>query len=447
MPPSTTLPEVDYPAIRRLSTIEPEERRRLMRRSLDQIFDPALWTQIESLFEDVELAGDSAVCAALERYDGVRCEVGDLTVTASEIAGAGALLSVELRDAIDLMIAQLRGYNERIVRDATWSEQLGVGTTVGERALPIASCALYVPCGKNPFPSVMAHLCVPAVVAGVPHNIVLCPPLRSTGQVDPAYLYIASVLGIETVIRCNGPAGIAAATLGTNLIPRVHKVVGPGSPAVTVAQLIAQQRGVVTNMLQGPSESLVIADAEADLALLAADLVTEAEHGDDSAVTLCCWDAAFAERVADAVRIRIAALPEPQRGYAASSLSRLGGILICADEAEACAFAHEYAPEHLQIATADPQRTFAAVGHAAETLIGQTTPMSVANFTIGIPNSLPSGGYAAVSSGITARTFLAISSTAALTAEGLARLAPAARVIAEHEDFPAHAAAIRERGL
>ena len=433
--------------IRRLSSIDPDERARLLRRSLDQIFEPKLWTQIEAIYEDVELAGDSAVCAALERYDGVRCDVQDLPVPADEIAGAGATLAPDLRAAIDVMIDRLRRYNERILRDATWSEELEPGVEVGERALPIASCALYVPCGKNPFPSVMAHLCVPAVVAGVPRITVLCPPLRSTGRVDPAYLYIASVLGIDTVIRCNGPAGIAAAALGTDLIPRVRKIVGPGSPAVTVAQLIAQRHGVVTNMLQGPSESLVLADSQADVGLLAADLVTEAEHGDDSAVTLCCWDAAFAEDVAAAVRARVDALPEPQRGYAASSLSRLGGILVCADEAEACAFAHEYAPEHLQIATADPRATLARVGHAAETLIGQNTPMAVANFTIGIPNTLPSGGYAAVSSGITARTFLAVSSTAALSAAGLARLAPSARVIAEHEGFPGHAAAIRVRGL
>ena len=433
--------------VRRLASIEPDERARLMRRSLDQIFEPSLWTQIEAIYEDVELAGDSAVCAALERYDGVRCDVNDLPVPAAEIAAAGESLEPELRDAIDVMIDRLRRYNERILRDATWSEELEPGVEVGERALPIASCALYVPCGKNSFPSVMAHLCVPAVVAGVPKITVLCPPLRATGRVDPAYLYIASVLGIETVIRCNGPAGIAAAALGTELIPRVRKIVGPGSPAVTVAQLIAQRHGVVTNMLQGPSESLVIADSTADVALLAADLVTEAEHGDDSAVTLCCWEPAFAEQVAAAVRVRVDALPEPQRRYAASSLSQLGGILVCADEAEACAFAHQYAPEHLQIATVDPRATLALAGHAAETLIGQNTPMAVANFTIGIPNSLPSGGYAAVSSGITARTFLAVSSTAALSAAGLARLAPSARVIAEHEGFPGHVAAIRERGL
>ena len=321
------------------------------------------------------------------------------------------------------------------------------GVVVGERARPIASAAIYVPCGKGSFPSVMAHLGVPAAVAGVPRVVVLCPPLRSTGRVDPAYLYIAAQLGLREVWRVNGPSGIAAAALGTASIPRVRKIVGPGSPAVTVAQLLAGEHGVATNMLQGPSESLIIADDSADPALLAVDLLTEAEHGADSAATLLTWSEALAAAVADAVEPRLAALPPDQREHAAAALGDLGGIVICADEAEACAFANEYAVEHLQIATADPQATLARIEHAAEILIGQNTPMAAANFTIGVPNTLPSGGYAAVSSGVTVRTFLATSSTAQLSAEGLAAVGPAARVIAEYEGFPAHVQALRERGL
>ena len=254
-------------------------------------------------------------------------------------------------------------------------------------------------------------------------------------------------LGLRDVWRVNGPSGIAAAALGSASIPRVRKIVGPGSPAVTVAQLLAAEHGVATNMLQGPSESLIIADDSADAALLACDLLTEAEHGSDSAATLLTWSDALAAAVAEAVEPRLAALPQGQREHAAAALSDLGGILLCRDEAEACAFANEYAVEHLQIATADPHATLARIGHAAEILIGQHTPMAAANFTIGVPNTLPSGGYAAVSSGVTARTFLATSSTAELSAGGLASVGPPARVIAEYERFPAHVGALRERGL
>ena len=150
------------------------------------------------------------------------------------------------------MIASLRAYNERVLRDADWREEIAPGVVVGERARPIASAAIYVPCGKGSFPSVMAHLGVPAAVAGVPRVVVLTPPLRSTGRVDPAYLYIAAQLGLREVWRVNGPSGIAAAALGSSSIPRVRKIVGPGSPAVTVAQLLGVEHGVATNMLQGP---------------------------------------------------------------------------------------------------------------------------------------------------------------------------------------------------
>jgi histidinol dehydrogenase len=435
------------PTIRRLSDVGEDERGRLVRRSLGQIFDPALWASVRSLYEDVAAAGDGALCAALQRFDGVDAEPDDLRVSDAELDGAGARLAPELRDALDSMVGALRAYNERVVRDVDWSEEIAPGVLVGERSRPIASAAIYVPCGKGSFPSVMAHLGVPAAVAGVPRVVVLCPPLRSTGRVDPAYLYIAAQLGLCEVWRVNGPTGIAAAALGSSSVPRVRKIVGPGSPAVTVAQLLAAEHGVATNMLQGPSESLIIADDSADAVLLACDLLTEAEHGNDSAATLLTWSEALVAAVVEAVEPRLAALPQTQREHAAAALGDLGGILICRDEAEACAFANEYAVEHLQIATADPHATLARIGHAAEILIGQHTPMAAANFTIGVPNTLPSGGYAAVSSGITARTFLATSSTAELSAEGLASVGPPARVIAEYERFPAHVAALRERGL
>jgi histidinol dehydrogenase len=435
------------PTIRRLADLGSDERDRLMRRSLDRIFDPELWASVRSLYEDVAAAGDGALCAALQRFDGVDAAANDLRVSDAELDGAGAKLTPELREALDSMVGALRGYNERVLRDAEWRQEIAPGVVVGERVRPIASAAIYVPCGKGSFPSVMAHLGVPAAVAGVPQLVVLCPPLRSTGRVDPAYLYIAAQLGLREVWRVNGPSGIAAAVLGSASVPRVRKVVGPGGPAVTVAQLLAAEHGVATNMLQGPSESLILADDSADPALLACDLLTEAEHGSDSAATLLTWSEPLAAAVAAAVEPRLAALPLTQREHAAAALSDLGGILICRDEAEACAFANEYAAEHLQIATADSEATLARIDYAAEILIGQNTPMAAANFTIGVPNTLPSGGYAAVSSGVTVRSFLATSSIAELSAKGLASVGPPARLIAEYENFPAHAQALRERGL
>jgi histidinol dehydrogenase len=436
------------PAVRRLAELTPAERARLLARSTAGVFDPQLWASIRALYDDVERDGDAALVRALDRFDRCTLTADELRVPAGDLAAAGGRLSPELRAAIDAMIAALRVYNERVVRDASWREELAPGVVAGERAVPIASAALYVPCGKGSFPSVMAHVGTPAVVAGVPRVVVLCPPLPGGGgEVDPAVLYAAHALGLDEVFRVNGPSGIAAAALGTARLRKVRKIVGPGSPAVTVAQLLAQEHGVVTNVLQGPSESLVLADDSADPQLLALDLVTEAEHGADSAATLVTWSEPLAAAVAERVAVLITELPEPQRSYAASSLSDLGGVLLVNDEDEACRFADEYAVEHLQIATADPEATLGKVRYAAEILLGQHAPMAAANFTIGVPNTLPSGGFAQVSSGITARTFLATSSIADLTAAGLERIGSHARRIAEHEGFPGHVRALADRGL
>jgi histidinol dehydrogenase len=438
---------VDVPRLRRLAELAPEERERLLARSTATIFAPELWASIRAIYDEVERDGDEALCRALARFDACEVTPGELRVPQAALAGASGLIDAELRAAIDQMIAALRAYNERIVRDASWREELAPGLVLGERASPIASAALYVPCGKGSFPSVMAHIGTPAAVAGVPRIVVLCPPVPGTRDVDAAVLYAAHALGLDEVYRVNGPSGIAAAVLGSGRIPRVVKVVGPGSPPVTVAQLLAQEHGVLTNALQGPSESLILADGSADAVLIALDLLTEAEHGRDSAATLVTWDEALAALVAAEVAPRLAALPEPRRSNATSALSDLGGILLARDEDEACGFAAEYAVEHLQLATRDPEATLARIPYAAEALLGQDAPMAAANFTLGVPNTLPSGGYARVSSGVTARTFLAVSSVAAPTHAALERAGAAARRIAEHEGFPAHAAALSERGL
>ena len=435
------------PTIRRLAELGAEERDRLTHRSLDRIFDPELWASVRSIYEDVAAAGDGALCAALQRFDGVDAAAGELRVSDAELDGAGAKLAPELRDALDSMITALRAYNERVLRDADWREEIAPGVVVGERARPIASAALYVPCGKGSFPSVMAHLGVPAAVAGVRQVVVLTPPLR----IDRPRRS-----GLSLHRRATRAArGLARQRPERHRGRRAGQLLDPARAQDRRAGQPRRDRGAAARGgARRRDEHAAGAEREPDPrrrlgrpVLLALDLLTEAEHGSDSAATLVTWSEALAEAVAAAVEPRLAALPQAQREFAATTLTDLGGILICADEAEACAFANEYAVEHLQIATADPEATLARIEHAAEILIGQNTPMAAANFTIGVPNTLPSGGFAAVSSGVTARTFLAVSSLAELSAEGLAAVGPPARLIAEYERFPAHVQAVRERGL
>ena len=260
-------------------------------------------------------------------------------------------------------------------------------------------------------------------------------------------LVVCRTLGLRNVFRVNGPAGIAALGFGTERIGRVRKIVGPGSPAVTIAQVEMQRHGVATMMLLGPTESLVIADDTADPMRLTADLLVEAEHGTDTSVVLVTTSADLATAVDTELDRQLADLPEVRATAARAALGPNGGCLLVDTLDTAVAVANEYAPEHLQVAVADTavDRVVDGLDHAGEILIGQHTPFSAANFVIGCPASLPTSGFAHVSSGITAQAFMKRTAIARADARALERMGPSVTALADHEGFPAHAAAIRRR--
>jgi len=422
-------------------------RAELFARGLDDIFDPALRASISSLIDDVQSRGDAAVCEALARHDGIQVGPAGLRVTDAEIDQAEVTPAVD--DAIDDAIAHLRAFNERQLEQfVDWSFESEPGLIVGEKISPIASAGLFTPSGKASYPSVAYQLGVPATVAGVADITLVVPPVPGgAGEVDPAVLVVCRKLGISSVFRVNGPAGIAAMGFGTETIPKVLKLMGPGSPAVSLAQIEMRRHGVSTVLLLGPTESLVIADAAADPMRLAADLLIEAEHGTDSSVVLVTTSVALADAVDNELERQLADLPAVRADAARASLGPNGGCVLVDDLDTAVDVANRYAPEHLQVAVADQEieRVVDGVVNAGEVLIGQHTPFSAANFVIGCPASLPTSGYAHVSSGITAATFLKRTAIARADATAAERMAPSVIALADHEGFPAHAAAIRRR--
>ena len=420
-----------------------EARAELMARSTAAVFDPDLNDAVRAIVEDVRDNGDEAVLRALGRHDGVRCPPDRLRIEAEEIAAAATSIPHELATAIRTGIANIRRYNEHILESASWSAELEAGVVLGEQARPIASAGLFVPSGKGSFPSVLMHLATPALVAGVPEIAVVVPPKAGSLEVDPAVLFVAGELGLTNIFRANGPAGIAALAFGTETFPRVGRVVGPGSPAVAAAQVQVQLAGCSTVILFGPSESLIVADESADPFLLAADLVTEAEHGPDSACLLVTPSESLVDAVASKVAYALEELPEPRQAWAREALARGGAVLVSSVD-QAVAFSNEYAPEHLQLAVRDPAALARHVEHAGEILLDQL-PFAAANYLVGVPNTLPTGGFARVSSGVTARTFLKSSSTASVTGPALERLAESTVVLAEREGFPAHSRALQLR--
>lgn len=429
------------------SSMTPEQRDALCRRGLDDIFEPTLRTSIGALIEDVRVRGDEAVCDALAKFDGIRMTPDQLRVSEEEIASASIDPAVE--NAIIDAISHLRAFNDQILeRNSDWQIEIENGLTAGEKITPISSVGLFVPSGKASYPSVAYQLGVPAVVAGVPNITLIVPPIPGgNGEVDPAVLVVCRLLGITNVFRVNGPAGIAALGFGTKTIPKVRKVMGPGSPAVTIAQVEMQRHGLATMMLLGPTESLVIADHTAHIGKLAADLLVEAEHGTDSSVVLVCTSEEVIDALDAELALQLEDLPEVRATAARASLGPNGGAVLVKNLTEAAEVANLYAPEHLQMAVdaQHEEQLLDLLVNAGEILIGQNTPFSAGNFVIGAPASLPTSGFAHVSSGITVDAFLKRTAIAKANEPALRRMAQTIIAMSDHEGFPAHGNAIRRR--
>ena len=423
------------------------ERDALCQRGLAEIFNSELRESIGSLIEDVRLRGDQAVCDALQKFDGITISPSQLRVSADEIAAAS--IDPALENAIIDAISHLRAFNDQLLeRSGDWQMEIENGLIAGEKVSPISSVGLFVPSGKASYPSVAYQLGVPAVVAGVPNIVLVVPPIPGgNGEVDPAVLVICRLLGITQVFRINGPAGIAALGFGTESIPKVRKVVGPGSPAVTLAQVEMQRHGLATMMLLGPTESLVVADHTAHVGKLASDLLIEAEHGTDSSVVFVCTSEDILDAVENELQIQIGDLPANRAEACRASLGDNGGAILVTSLAEAIEVANVYAPEHCQVAVSaqDEEKVVDGIINAGEILIGQHTPFSAGNFVIGVPASLPTSGFAHVSSGITVNAFLKHTAIAKASETALRRMAPTVLALSDHEGFPAHGNAIRRR--
>jgi histidinol dehydrogenase len=433
--------------VQRWSQMDAAARAAWLVRGTERVFDPDLAASVREIVDDVRQNGDAAVCRALARFDGCEVDPDRLLLTDDEIDSGADAVAPAVLAAIREAIANVRAYNERVMEaDADWRIELAPGLVVGEQSRPIAAAGVFVPSGKGSFPSVLVQIGTPAVVAGVPRVTVIVPPVPgSEGRVDAAVLAVAKELGLRRILRANGPAGVAAAAFGTESVDRVDKVLGPGSPPVQAAMLEVQRFGCVTQMVLGPSESLILADDSADPRLLAADLLNEAEHGGDSASILVTDSEALVAATEANLAEQIAALPPPRGDYARASLGPNGGAILVRDMHEGAEVANLWAPEHMQIVARDDEAILARIDHAGEVLMGQSTPIAAANYTIGVPAALPTGRFARVSSAVTARTFRKATSIARSSDRALEQMAPAICALADHEGFPAHAAAIRIR--
>lgn len=394
---------------------------------------------VAAVLADVRARGDGALRELTARFDGVALE--SFEVAESEFAAAQAQVAPELKTAMGEALARIEAFH-RAGMAAAYAVETAPGVTCERMIRPIQRVGLYVPAGSAPLPSTALMLGVPARLAGC-REVVLCTPPRRDGSADPAVLVAARLTGVTRVFKLGGAQAIAALAFGTASVPRCDKLFGPGNSYVTEAkQQIAQAGQAAIDMPAGPSEVLVIADEGADAAFVAADLLSQAEHGPDSQVLLLSDSAALIDRVEVQLERQLAALPRAEIARQALSASRL--IEVDALE-DAFVISNAYAPEHLILALRQPRAWLERVQAAGSVFLGDYTPEALGDYCSGTNHVLPTNGAARAYSGVSVASFQNFVSVQSASREGIAGIGACALTLARAEGLDAHANAVALR--
>ena len=356
---------------RELAQLSGEERSKLLRRAETDI--RSLLPQVQEVVDRVRAEGDAALVDYTRRWDCAAFEADGLRATAQDFVAARAAVSAGVIAAIKTAHANIHTFHQKQMPEEMWFSELQPGVMAGEKVTPVASAGLYVPRGKGAFPSVMLMLATPARVAGVPRLVVVTPPAPN-GKADAGTLVAAEICGVDEVYVVGGSQAVAALACGTETVPRVDKVIGPGNQYVSAAKRLLFGE-VDVGLPAGPSEAIILCDEHADAQMAALDLLVEAEHGPDSAALLVTHSRQLAEAVHELLPETIAELPEWRRNFVSQVLEQYGGILLTDSLADSIAFVNEYAPEHLELLTAEPFITLNRIQNAGEILLGPLTPI------------------------------------------------------------------------
>jgi histidinol dehydrogenase len=425
----------------KLNDLSTEQIAKLMRRAETDIRE--LFPLAQGVIDRVRTDGDAAVVEFARKFDTAIFEASMLRATPEDFVAARSALSSELIDAIRQAHDNIQRFHEEQMPEPMWFMEVRPGIMAGERITPITSAGLYVPRSKGAFPSVMLMLATPAKTAGVPRIVIATPPTPE-GKADAASLVAAEICGIDEVYVVGGIQAMAALAYGTETVPKVDKIIGPGSSYVSAAKRLLFGT-VDVGLPAGPSEAIILTDETVDPRLAALDLLVEAEHGPESAAILVTHSQAVAEQVLELLPGYIAELPEWRQKFINNVFANYGGILVTNSLDESIAFVNQYAPEHLEVLTADPFITLNKIKNAGEILLGAMTPIPTANYCLGLNAILPTGGFARSFSSVSVHDFLKRSGVGYLSKEGYLRLQGITTTLADYEDFPAHAMAIRKR--
>ena len=404
-----------------------------------QVVAQATRDSVSEVVDAVRTRGDAALRELTARFDHV--DVALFEVTAAEFATAEAAVAPDLRQAMVEAAARIEAFH-RAGMAGGYALETAPGVVCERIVRPVPRVGLYVPAGSAPLPSTALMLCVPARLAGC-REVVLCTPPRADGSADPAVLVAARLAGVERVFKLGGAQAIAALAFGTASVPRVDKIFGPGNSYVDEAKRqVAQCGAAAIDMPAGPSEVLVIADAGADPAFVAADLLSQAEHGPDSQVLLLSPSEALVDRVEAELAAQLQALPRAAIARQALSASRL----IVVDSLEqAFTISNAYAPEHLILALREPRRWLDRVEAAGSVFLGDWTPEALGDYCSGTNHVLPTNGAARAWSGVSVASFQNFVSVQAASREGILAIGGCAVTMARAERLDAHANAVALR--
>ena len=389
---------------------------------------------VKEIFREVAKKGDAALAAYTEQFDG--CRIERFRISRAEIDAAAGLVTPELKESI-----QRAARSIEIFHRAGCKTGLPVETTPGvicwKRAVPVERVGLYIPGGSAPLFSTVLMLAIPAAIAGC-RNIILCTPPGKNGGVHPALLYAAALTGVHDLYRIGGAQAVAAMALGTETIPRVNKIYGPGNSYVTAAKMEAFTRGTAIDMPAGPSEVMVMADDTADAGFIAADLLSQAEHDPESRAVLLTTSR---EIISDVQRELTVQLDRLSRKETIRGSLEKSGMILCDERMDMVRICNRYAPEHLIICTHDAAQVAEQIEQAGSVFIGNYSPESAGDYCSGTNHTLPTGGFARAFSGLSVHDFRREITFQELSPRGLTALAGDIVTMALAEGLDAHAAA------
>lgn len=394
--------------------------------------------RVEAIVERVAKEGDAALFALAEQIDGVRLD--SLAVSEQEFLDAEASVSDEVKAAIENAIRNIEAFHRaQLPSEVRVETQPGVVCV--QRPVPISRVGLYIPGGTAPLFSTVLMLALPAKIAGC-EDIILWTPTNKQGRVAAEVLYAARRCGVTKVFKAGGAQAVAAMAYGTESVPKVYKIFGPGNRYVTLAKQLVAGRNTSIDMPAGPSEVMVMADGSADAEFVAADMLSQAEHGRDSQAIVVCDSVAFAQKVAAAVEYQMAELSRAD--YVAESLKNSRAVVFDSRE-QMIAFANEYAAEHLIISMEDAWGVAAEITAAGSIFIGNYSPESAGDYASGTNHTLPTSGWAHSCSGVNIDSFMRKMTIQELSRDGIESLAQTIVAMADAEGLEAHANAVKVR--